>query len=57
MLITFAIQHRGILGTAAVQKAVGLLVIVPLLIVGIVPIITGQINWDNYSPFVPLAQM
>ena len=55
MLITFAIQHRGILGTAAVQKAVGLLVIVPLLIVGIVPILTGQINWDNYSPFVPLA--
>ncbi|MBE1205467.1 APC family permease [Aminobacter carboxidus] len=55
MLITFAIQHRGILGTASVQKVVGLLVIVPLLIVGIVPIITGQINWDNYSPFVPLA--
>ncbi|MBB6468725.1 amino acid transporter [Aminobacter lissarensis] len=55
MMITFAIQHRGILGTASVQKVVGLLVIVPLLIVGIVPIITGQINWDNYSPFVPLA--
>ncbi len=55
MLLTFAIQHRGILGTAAVQKVVGLLVIVPLLIVGVVPILTGQINWDNYSPFVPLA--
>ncbi|TGR32233.1 APC family permease [Mesorhizobium sp. M8A.F.Ca.ET.202.01.1.1] len=55
MLITFAIQHRGILGTAAVQKVVGLLVIVPLLIVGVVPIITGQINWANYAPFVPLA--
>jgi amino acid transporter len=55
MLLTFAIQHRGILGTAAVQKVVGLLVIVPLLIVGVVPILTGQINWDNYSPIVPLA--
>lgn len=55
MLITFAIQHRGILSTANVQKVVGLLVIVPLLIVGVVPILTGQINWDNYSPFVPLA--
>jgi amino acid transporter len=55
MLLTFAIQHRGILGTAAVQKIVGLLVIVPLLIVGVVPILTGQINWDNYSPIVPLA--
>lgn len=55
MLIVFSIQHRGILGTANVQKYVGLIVIIPMLIVGIVPILTGQINWDNYSPFVPLA--
>ena len=55
MLMTFAIQHRGILGTASVQKIVGLMVIVPLLVVGVVPILTGQINWDNYSPLVPLA--
>jgi len=54
MLITFAIQHRGILGTASVQKYIGLLVIIPMLIVGVVPILTGQINWDNYSPLVPL---
>jgi amino acid transporter len=26
-----------------------------MLIVGVVPIITGQINWSNYSPIVPLA--
>ncbi len=50
MLIVFSIQHRGILGTANVQKYVGLIVIIPMLIVGIVPILTGQINWDNYSP-------
>lgn len=56
MLITFSIQHRGILGTASVQKYIGLIVIVPMLIVGIVPILTGQINWDNYTPFVPLAE-
>ena len=55
MLMTFAIQHRGILGTASVQKYIGLLVIVPMLIVGVVPILTGQINWSNYSPIVPLA--
>jgi amino acid transporter len=55
MLIVFSIQHRGILGTANVQKIIGLIVIIPMLIVGIVPILTGQINWDNYSPFVPLA--
>ncbi|WP_333793527.1 APC family permease [Hyphomicrobium sp.] len=56
MLVTFAIQHRGVLGTANVQKYVGLFVIVPMLIVGVVPIITGQINWDNYSPLVPLKE-
>lgn len=55
MLITFAIQHRGIMGTANVQKYIGLLVIVPMLIVGIVPILTGQINWSNYTPLTPLA--
>ena len=53
--MTFAIQHRGILGTANVQKYIGLLVIIPMLIVGVVPILTGQINWANYSPLVPLA--
>src|SRR5688572_1118874 len=34
MLISFAIQHRGILGTARVQTIVGIAVIVPLLIIG-----------------------
>ena len=55
MLVTFAIQHRGILGTANIQKYIGLAVIIPMLIVGIVPIVTGQINWANFSPLVPLA--
>ncbi|HEX2840495.1 APC family permease [Hyphomicrobium sp.] len=54
MLLTFAIQHRGILGTANVQKFIGLLVIIPMLIVGIVPILTGQIEWSNYTPLAPL---
>ncbi|MBS0237507.1 MAG: APC family permease [Proteobacteria bacterium] len=54
MLITFAIQHRGILGTASVQKYIGLAVIIPMLIVGVVPIITGQINWSNFTPIEPL---
>ena len=55
MLITFAIQHRGISGTASVQKVMALLVIIPLLVIGIVPIVTGQINWSNYTPLAPLA--
>lgn len=55
MLITFAIQHRGISGTARVQLVFGLLVIVPMIIVGIVPLLTGKVTMANFSPFVPLA--
>ena len=54
MLVTFAIQHRGILGTASVQKFIGLAVIIPMFIVGIIPIVTGQIDWSNYTPIQPL---
>jgi amino acid transporter len=55
MLIVFAIQHRGILGTARVQMIIGLLVIVPMLIVGVVPIINGSVDSANFSPFVPIT--
>jgi amino acid transporter len=54
-LFVFAMQHRGILETARVQLFMGLLVIVPMLIVGIVPFLNGKVNWSNFSPFVPLA--
>jgi len=55
MLIVFAIQHRGILGTANVQKWIGLAVIIPMTIVGIVPLFNGAVHWSNFSPLVPLA--
>jgi amino acid transporter len=55
MIVAFLVQHRGILGTAKVTKILGLLVIIPMLIVAVVPILTGKVSWDNYSPFVPLA--
>jgi len=54
-LVVFAIQHRGILGTARVQLVVGLLVIVPMLVFGIVPLFNGNVSLSNFSPFVPLA--
>lgn len=55
MLVVFAVQHRGILGTANVQKWIGLAVIIPMAIVGIVPLFNGAVHWDNFSPLVPLA--
>ncbi|MDE1905839.1 MAG: APC family permease [Rhodospirillales bacterium] len=55
MLVTFAIQHRGILGTANVQKYIGLLVIIPMAIVGIVPLLNGSVHASSYTPLLPLA--
>jgi amino acid transporter len=55
MLIVFAIQHQGILRTASVQKYVGLLVIVPMVIVGVIPLLNGHVNYGNFSNLVPLA--
>ena len=54
-LIVFAIQHRGILGTARVQLVVGLMVIAPMLVFGIVPFFNGHVDSANFSPLVPLA--
>ena len=53
MLIAFAIQHRGILSTARVQMWIGLFVVIPMLIVGIVPFFNGGVNYANYTPLVP----
>ena len=53
MLIVFAIQHRGILGTARVQTIIGIAVIVPLLIIGIVPLVTGDVATSNLTPLAP----
>lgn len=55
MLGVFAVQHRGVSGTASVQKYLGLLVIIPMFIVGVIPLLTHGVNWGNFSPLVPLA--
>ncbi len=55
MLLAFAIQHRGILGTAGVQTIVGLVIVITLFIVGVVPFFNGNFDSANFSPFVPLA--
>lgn len=53
MLIIFAIQHRGILGAASVQKWLAIIVLVPLLLVGLIPIFNGSVNYANFAPLVP----
>ena len=53
MLIMYWIQHRGIASTATAQKWLAIIVLVPLLLVGLVPILTGAINTTNFTGLVP----
>jgi amino acid transporter len=53
MLVIFAIQHRGIAQTASAQKWLAIIVLVPLLLVGLVPILNGSIVGANVTALVP----
>lgn len=53
MLIMFWIQHRGIASTATAQKWLAIIVLVPLLLVGLVPILTGAIDTANVTGLLP----
>ncbi len=54
LLLCFALQHHGILRAARIQAIVGVAVLIPLLIVGIVPFLTGDVVSRNFEPFAPL---
>ena len=53
MLVVLLIQHRGVADTASAQKWLAIIVLVPLLLVGLVPIFTGQIDGMNVTALVP----
>ncbi|KSV73602.1 hypothetical protein N183_24515 [Sinorhizobium sp. Sb3] len=55
LLGTFAVQHRGILGTAKVQTIIGVVALTPLLLIGVVPFLTGDIVSSHFTPFAPLS--
>jgi amino acid transporter len=53
MLIILMIQHRGVASTASAQKVLAIIVLVPLLLVGLVPILTGAIDSMNVTNLMP----
>ncbi|RDD62988.1 APC family permease [Ferruginivarius sediminum] len=55
VLAVFAIQHRGVLRAAKAQMFVAISALVPLLLIGIIPIVTGDLPRDHFTPFVPLS--
>jgi amino acid transporter len=50
-----AIQDGGILRSANTTKILGISAMIPLILIGIVPIITGDMVKANFFPLVPLA--
>lgn len=53
MLVILMIQERGIASTASAQKWLALIVLIPLFLVGLVPILTGSIDWMNVTSLTP----
>jgi amino acid transporter len=56
LLAAFAIQHRGISGTARMQVILGLVALAPLVLIGLVPLFTGDVALHNLLPLEPLAK-
>jgi amino acid transporter len=56
LLVAFFIQGRGISGTAKAQIILGCIALFPLIIIGAVPLITGDVHLSNLIPITPLAK-
>ncbi|MDR6676313.1 APC family permease [Pseudomonas oryzihabitans] len=55
LLLVFAIQHGGILRSARLTLVLGITALLPLLLVGLVPLVTGDVTQANFLPLAPLA--
>jgi amino acid transporter len=55
LLVVFLIQHGGILRAARFQVIFAVASLLPLGIIGILPLITGRANLHELLPLVPLA--
>lgn len=56
LLLTFALQHHGVARAAVAQKILGLVCLTPLILVGVVPIITGDLPTENLFPLLPMIK-
>ena len=55
LIAVFFAQHHGISRLAKIQTVMAVAVLVPLLLIGIVPIVSGDIVAAHFSPFAPIA--
>ena len=55
LIIVKLIQDGGILRSANTTKIIGITAMIPLILIGVVPILTGDMVRDNFFPLVPLV--
>ncbi|KVE32443.1 APC family permease [Burkholderia sp. TSV86] len=56
LLVTFRLQHSGASKAARTQRILGIASLTPLLIVGTVPFVTGDVPMSNLLPLLPLGR-
>jgi len=56
LLVAFAIQHRGILQAARMQMVLGVAALAPLMLIGLWPLVSGDMPAANLAPLFPLAK-
>lgn len=56
LALTFVLQHHGAARAANFQKVLGLVCMLPLLLVGLVPLLTGDLPRDHLFPLLPMLR-
>lgn len=56
LLLTFALQHHGAARAAFAQKILGIACLAPLILVGLVPLVTGDLPSNHLFPLLPLVR-
>jgi len=56
LLMTFLLQHQGAARAARTQKVLALACLCPLALIGLVPIVTGDLPSANLFPLVPIVR-
>ncbi|KPF52184.1 amino acid permease [Novosphingobium sp. AAP1] len=56
LLLTFALQHGGAARAAQAQKILGLVCLAPLILVGLIPVFTGNLPREHLFPLLPMLR-
>jgi hypothetical protein len=55
LLGVFAIQHGGILRSARTTMILGITALIPLMLIALVPLLSGDLPSEHFSPLAPIA--